>query len=58
MISRTQPAGDDVIDQGGGHLAVGGFRDDGFKLQVHAVSLKISRPMSMRRISWVPAPIS
>ena len=58
VIAGLQPTGDDVIDQRAGDLAVGGLDRYGLELQVHAVIRNSSRPISMRRISCVPAPIS
>ena len=49
---------DDARADRRGHLAVGGLEVDLVELDAHAALSKSSRPISMRRISWVPAPIS
>jgi len=58
VIAHLKTAGDDVLDQRAGHAAVSGLDGDRLEQQIHAVMRNSSRPMSMRRISWVPAPIS
>ncbi len=58
MITHLQAAGDDVLDQCAGHAAVSGLDGDRLEQEIHAVMRNSSRPMSMRRISCVPAPIS
>ncbi len=54
---RTQGPIRDPGEQRHRDLAVCGFEPQRFKF-VHAVFAYSSRPISMRRISWVPAPIS
>src|ERR1700677_874549 len=57
-VALLESAGDDIINERRCNLTVSRLHRQRIELHVHAVSLKTSRPMSMRRISWVPAPIS
>src|SRR4029077_9963749 len=40
------------------HLAVGRLEQERGEFDAHPAASNSSRPISMRRISWVPAPIS
>src|SRR5437660_1674659 len=57
-IAFAQAAAENALRDGRGHLAVRGLDENLVELHAHAAASNSSRPISMRRISWVPAPIS
>ena len=57
-LALAQQARQDARADGGRHLAVGGLDGERGELDAHAAASNSSRPISMRRISCVPAPIS
>ncbi len=57
-LTLAQPPVHDPLADGGGHLPIGGLDKDMLELDAHAAASNNSRPISIRRISCVPAPIS
>ena len=57
-IALAQAAAENALRDGRGHLAVRGLDENLVELHAHAAASNSSRPISMRRISCVPAPIS
>src|SRR5438477_295550 len=57
-LALAQRAGEDPPTDRRGHLAIGGLDEERGELDAHPAASNSSRPISMRRISWVPAPIS
>ncbi len=57
-IALAQRAAEDPCADRRRHLAVGRLVQERRELDAQAAASKSSRPISMRRISWVPAPIS
>src|SRR5262249_5683127 len=54
-LALAQAAAEDACADRRGHLAIGGLDDERGELDAHAAASNSSRPISMRRISWVPA---